>query len=247
MKYIKTFEENSSDILQYCRDVMLEIIDDNIHVSIFYGNPTSSFRTFDEELGIIIRIGGHFQPRTFRVSDYIEPINHLNSYLESVGYIYFPEFYESYREFRKSLLHLSTPYLELKYIKKEYYQWPWFNTMNENLKNDYVINILTDLTLDLSDSGLKVEFLDGNQFSGRFYISISDDNKIYCKNYPRDDMDWLYNKPIMLNFYKELEDFGLKRDKDYKVYGGGTGVNLVFDDKDTIVNAFLSKTNFTGG
>lgn len=39
---------------------------------------------------------------------------------------------------------------------------------------------------------------------------------------------------IMMEFYKELEEFGLKRDKDYKVYGGGTGVNLVFEDEKVV-------------
>lgn len=31
--------------------------------------------------------------------------------------------------------------------------------------------------------------------------------------------------------YKEYNDYvlGIKKDKDYKLYGGGTGVNLVFD------------------
>lgn len=47
-------------------------------------------------------------------------------------------------------------------------------------------------------------------------------------------MDWLYNKEIMLKLYKELEEFGLKRDIDYKIYGGGTTVNLVFEDESVI-------------
>lgn len=38
----------------------------------------------------------------------------------------------------------------------------------------------------------------------------------------------------MMEFYKELEEFGLKRDKDYKLYGGGLGVNLVFEDESVI-------------
>jgi hypothetical protein len=47
-------------------------------------------------------------------------------------------------------------------------------------------------------------------------------------------MDWLYNKPIMLDFYKEIEDFGLKGDRDFKIYGGGLHVNLVFDNKEVV-------------
>jgi len=92
-------------------------------------------------------------------------------------------------------------------------------------------DILLELSLELKDEGLYVEFPNDNKFGGKFYMAISDDDKVFCKNYPQDDMDWLYNKPIMLNFYKELEEFGLVRDKDYKIYGGGAGVNLVFDDE----------------
>ena len=41
-------------------------------------------------------------------------------------------------------------------------------------------------------------------------------------------MDWLCNKPVIMDFFDELTDFGLIRDKDYKVYDGGLNVNLVF-------------------
>jgi hypothetical protein len=47
-------------------------------------------------------------------------------------------------------------------------------------------------------------------------------------------MDWLYGKPIINDFFKELESFGFVRDRDYKVYGGGLGVNIVFDDKSVV-------------
>lgn len=107
--------------------------------------------------------------------------------------------------------------------------WEMFNESNWNPED-----ILIELSLELKDAGLYVEFPNDNKFAGRFYMAISDNNKVFCKNYPQDDMDWLYNKPIMLNFYKELEEFGLIRDKDYKIYGGGTGVNLVFDDKSVV-------------
>ena len=95
-------------------------------------------------------------------------------------------------------------------------------------------DILLELSLELKDEGLYVNFSNDNKFGGDFYMAISDDDKVFCKNYPKDDMDWLYNKPTMLNFYKELVEFGLVRDKDYKVYGGGTGVNLVFDNKNVV-------------
>ena len=63
---------------------------------------------------------------------------------------------------------------------------------------------------------------------GELHVEIKDNDKVFCKNYPEDDMDWLYGKPVIMNFFDELTDFGLIRDKDYKVYGGGLNVNLVF-------------------
>ncbi len=104
--------------------------------------------------------------------------------------------------------------------------WKMFNESNWSPED-----ILIELSLELKDEGLYVELPNDNKFGGKFYVAISDYDKVFCKNYPQDDMDWLYDKPIMLNFYKELEEFGLIRDKDYKIYGGGAGINLVFDDK----------------
>ncbi len=95
-------------------------------------------------------------------------------------------------------------------------------------------DILKELSIELSDAGLYVEFPNDNKFSDRFYLSIEDKDKIFCKNYPEDDMDWLHGKPIINKLFQELEDFGFVRDKDYKVYGGGLGVNIVFDDKNII-------------
>lgn len=95
-------------------------------------------------------------------------------------------------------------------------------------------DILTELTIEMYDAGLYVEFPNDNKFGGDFYVSIEDKDKIFCKNYPEDDMDWLYGKPIINGLFRELEDFGFVRDKDYKVYGGGTGVNIVFTNKEDI-------------
>jgi len=95
--------------------------------------------------------------------------------------------------------------------------------------------IMKELTLELLDAGLQVNIYSGQykysnhpKFEGELHVEITDNDKVFCKNYPEDDMDWLYGKPIIMNFFDELTDFGLIRDKDYKVYGGGLGVNLVF-------------------
>ena len=95
--------------------------------------------------------------------------------------------------------------------------------------------ILKELSLELTDAGLQVEIHTNNpKFDGDLHIEITDNDKVFCKNYPEDDMDWLYGKPIINNFFDELSDFGFIRDKDYKVYGGGLGVNVVFTDKNIV-------------
>ena len=95
--------------------------------------------------------------------------------------------------------------------------------------------IMKELTLGLLDAGLQVNVYSGEykksnhpRFEGELHVEITDNDKVFCKNYPEDDMDWLYGKPVIMNFFDELTDFGLIRDKDYKVYGGGLNVNLVF-------------------
>lgn len=95
-------------------------------------------------------------------------------------------------------------------------------------------DILCDIALDLSDEGLHVQFPNDNKFGGKFYLSIEDKDKIFCKDYPINDMDWLLGKPIMNEFFNKLKNFNLFQDRDYKVYAGGLGVNFVFDDKNVI-------------
>lgn len=107
--------------------------------------------------------------------------------------------------------------------------------------------IMKELTLTLLDAGLQVDIYSGEykksnhpRFEGELHVEITDNNKVFCKEYPKDDvlhfhqMDWLYGKPVIMNFFDELTDFGLIRDKDYKVYGGGLNVNLVFQKENII-------------
>lgn len=65
----------------------------------------------------------------------------------------------------------------------------------ESLKELSPKDILNELGIDLVDAGLYVEFPNDNKFSGKFYMAISDNDKVFCKNYPEDDLDWLFNKP----------------------------------------------------
>ncbi len=99
------------------------------------------------------------------------------------------------------------------------------------------LGLLQDLSVDLSDEGLYVKVsTDDPRFKRKtgeqyIYLRIDDNDKVFCKNYPKDDMDWLSTKPIINDFIKNLEGFGMFRDKDYKLYGGGTSVTLIFSGK----------------
>lgn len=94
--------------------------------------------------------------------------------------------------------------------------------------------ILKELAIEMTDAGLHVDVPNDNKFGGRLYLAIEDKDKVFCKDYPMNDMDWLYGKPIIRDLFTELGHFGFVRDRDYKVYGGGLLVNIVFDDKDIV-------------
>lgn len=85
------------------------------------------------------------------------------------------------------------------------------------------------------DAGLYVNITTNpERFSRKgIYIEINDNDKVFCKNYPIDDLDWLVNKPIMMEYYDDLDYFGLKRDTMYHLYGGGLGATLFFPEDQT--------------
>lgn len=91
------------------------------------------------------------------------------------------------------------------------------------------IKILKELTLELQDNGLQVCIKNSSKFDYKPTLAISDRDKIYCKNYPYDQLDWLWGKPIITEFLEDLNTFGLNRGKDYSIYAGGLGVNIVFE------------------
>lgn len=107
----------------------------------------------------------------------------------------------------------------------------WESSKNESV-NWSPEDTLSELTWNLKDAGLEVKISDEDtRFHGKgtLFVLITDVNRVFCKKYPEDDLDWLVSKDIMKEFFNELTDFGVKRDKDYKVYGGGLSVTLVFD------------------
>lgn len=104
-----------------------------------------------------------------------------------------------------------------------------FNSINE--KSDWTPHeILREITIDLYDSGLQINFPDDNKFGGKFYLEIFDGDHKFCKEWPENDMDWLFGKPPITDFLKTLDSWDLIRNKDYKLYGGGLGVNVVFEE-----------------
>ncbi len=105
--------------------------------------------------------------------------------------------------------------------------------LNEYRNYETPAEIMMELCLPLIDAGLQVTVHEkgtDEKFDGKFYVEITDDLKIFCKKYPLNDLDWLFDKPIMKEFYLDLDAFGFRRDIDYKFHGGGLGVNVVFDD-----------------
>lgn len=108
------------------------------------------------------------------------------------------------------------------------------NNLEVNESNKFTPKeILDELTLPLKDAGLYVIVSNHDDRgiisdSGDFFVKIDDNDRVFCKEYPYNDMDWLHGKPIIDEFFKDLDTFGLIRDKDYKVFGGGLGVTLSF-------------------
>jgi hypothetical protein len=115
----------------------------------------------------------------------------------------------------------------LRYLKK-------YNIKENYSKKFTPEEILKELSLELIDNGLYIDFPNDNKFGGKFYLEISDSDKKYCKEWPINDMDWLWGKKVVLDFIKELEDFGFIMDSDYKIYAGGLYVNIVFENKNKI-------------
>jgi hypothetical protein len=220
-KFTESNNTNKQKLIWDIEDIFYDMNEDVI-IDISFAN-----KTWFKDTANLIRLSFYPKKGAFSTHEYIDLFDHLNSFLEDKGYFYFSNgtIYTNYEKRRKSLESdnklslMSIHYLESK--------------IKESVSFDPE-DILTELTWDLVDAGLYVTLPKDNKFDGKFYLSISDTDKRFCKEYPRNDMDWLYNKPIMLDFYKEIEDFGLKRDKDFKIYGGGLGVNLVFDNKEVV-------------
>lgn len=167
------------------------------------------------------------------VRDYII---HLNNYVSEFGYnlkVYLRPIYSATDSMsieecdkRKPVMFYS---MDIELSKPSHIKIKAFES-----KETSRMKVLKDLSIELQDAGLDVKVStedDRFHFKDSIYLVVDDVDKVFCKKYPEDDMDWLHNKPIMLDFYKRIEDFGMIRDKDWKLYGGGLSVTLIFDNK----------------
>jgi hypothetical protein len=120
----------------------------------------------------------------------------------------------------------------------------------ESSKTEFEL-MLRDISFGLEDDyNLYVEEFDSSDSSANFlirqlifstprgkddpivFLRITDRDKIYCKNYPENDMDWLFGKDVINNFIsQELDRLNLVNDEDYYIYGGGLSVTFAFTKK----------------
>ena len=101
MKYLKTYESYSDDLVKYCEDILVDLIQDGVSIDVKKKNKT----TYSEKEADIIRIIFNDKGReSFNPLKYIDSFDHLNSFLEANGYRYFPDgsYYETYEKRRKS-------------------------------------------------------------------------------------------------------------------------------------------------
>lgn len=102
----------------------------------------------------------------------------------------------------------------------------------ESSKTEFEL-MLRDISFDLEDDyNLYVEEFDSSDSRNIFstprgkddpivFLRITDRDKIYCKNYPENYMDWLFGKDVINNFIsQELDRLNLVNDEDYYIYGG---------------------------
>lgn len=219
IKYGKEVIDKCDAVIEYIKEIFLPLEDLKFYCYVNYTPMTKCY----QEVAPILFVDISQNPElTLSENDKTElefTIESLKKYIESQHF-----FLTDYRFNDRGVEKYSARF----YPKKM--------NMNENLSDDRLEWILKELCNEIQDAGLAVNIYFGNykdsnhpKFDGRAHIEINDTNKIFCKNYPEDDMDWLYGKPIINNFIEELEVHGFIRDKDYRIYAGGLAVNIVFN------------------
>jgi hypothetical protein len=135
MKYLKTYENYSkSDISSEIKDIFSDMIyDDNIEIDIRFKKDGWFLKNKDIiEINFIVKKQGI--KNALEPLNHIESFDHLNSFLESEGYVYFSNgsFYKTYQERIKSLNH-KVSLMTFNYIKNEL---DTIDLKNEELKSD---------------------------------------------------------------------------------------------------------------
>jgi hypothetical protein len=116
LKPLKTFEsDNLNDIKLDIKDILIDITNDGkTEIKTIIRFTAKDYKLYDI---IDIRISGSFNPL-----HHIESFDHLNSYMNSLGFVYYPDgtFYENWEKRRKSFYSDNNlSYMGIKFIKKQ--------------------------------------------------------------------------------------------------------------------------------
>ncbi len=148
MRYLKAYENYSeSDISSEIKDIFFSMIhDDNVEVSVKFKKNGFFVKNKD-----IIEINFVTVPGRGKSIDpliHIESFDHLNSFLESEGYVYFSDgsCYNTYQERRKSFGH-KLSLLSINYIKME------SNESTKFISESPMRSDINDILLELKEEG----------------------------------------------------------------------------------------------
>ena len=97
MKHLKSYNESNvsnEDIINDCKDILLDMSDDDVKYNIEYQGHTKHLFDHQDRLdkieGVIrLQIGDYSRGKSFDPGYYVKVLEHLNSYLNSNGYQYF--------------------------------------------------------------------------------------------------------------------------------------------------------------
>lgn len=168
MKHLKRFNESvSDDIINDCKDILQPIIDSGISILVYAKYATHGRVGNGRNQDIVIAFGEYAtqmrvnQP-SFSLEDYIDELEHLNSYLEEKGYRYSQPYYGSFANRISDLkLGRKLQLMDLTYIPKEQSKVDYSNPnyIKESvgdIERQEISNDIKDILLPIEDLGLEV-------------------------------------------------------------------------------------------